>query len=479
MGRFHRVLLVSVVFTVAARLASAACPPFDPPSTVAVGDHPSDLAAGDVNGDGFPDLVVANADSDNVTVLLGDGAGSFTVGPWTPVLDAPRAVVLTDFNGDSRLDLAVIGARVNDVNCQTFLGNGNGTFTLTQSLERSVALDMVTGDFNGDGHVDIAILDFNSAPPDPPTGGYAVIYLGNGDGTVRFRGLYATPLFGLIVTSDFNGDGHPDLAVRSSGRVTVLLGVGDGSFSTMTAYVAAGDGDVAAGDLDGDGRIDLVAADLASDGVSVLLGVGNGAFGAETRYPSGDGPSGIAVVDLFGRGVPDILTVDRNGDTVSLLGSHGDGSVGPPTEFAVGDFPVAISVADFDLDGRLDVAVANYNADTVSVLLGKRADRPWIGFETPETIVWQAVPGAVAYNVYRGALADLVDPNADGLPDGGYGACFDDHDPDLSDTSLVDAETPSAGAGFFYVASVVGSSGDQGIGLTSACLPRAPSSVCP
>ena len=478
MGRFRHVLVVSVVFTVVARLASAACSPFDPPATVAVGHHPISLAAGDVNGDGFPDLVVANADSDSVTVLLGDGAGSFTVGPSTPVVDSPRAVVLTDFNGDSRLDLTVIGSLVLGVNCQILLGNGNGTFTLTQSLVRGVSLAMVTDDFNGDGHVDIAIIDFNSTPPDPPTGGYAVIYLGNGDGTVRFRGAYAAPLFGPIITSDFNGDGHPDLAVRSSGRVTVLLGVGDGSFGTMTAYAAGGDYGLAAGDLDGDGRIDLVAADLASDGVSVLLGDGNGAFGAETRYPSGDGPVSAAVVDIFGRGVADILTVDRNGDTVSLLAGHGYGSVGPPTQFAVGDYPGAISVADFDRDGRPDVAVANLTADTVSVLLGK-SDRPWIVFETPETIVWQTVPGALAYNAYRGALADLVDANADGLPDGGYGACFDDHDPDLSDTSLVDAETPSAGAGFFYLVSVVGSSGDQGIGVTSACVPRVPSSVCP
>ena len=479
MGRFQHVLLISVVFTMATRLASAACSPFDPPSTIAVGHHPNALAAGDVNGDGFPDLVVANADLDSVTVLLGNGAGSFTVGPWTSVVDAPRAVVLTDFNGDSRLDLAVIGARVLDVNCQILLGNDDGTFTLTQSLVRGVSLDMVTGDFDGDGHVDIAIVDFNSTPPDPPTGGYAVIYLGIGDGTVRFRGVYATPLFGPIVTSDFNGDGHPDLAVRSSGRVAVLLGVGDGSFGTMTAYAAGGDDGLAAGDLDGDGRIDLVAADAASDGVSVLLGDGNGAFGVETRYPSGDGPVSAAVVDIFGRGVEDILTVDRDGDTVSLLPSHGDGSVGPPTETAVGDTPVAITVADFDRDARPDVAVANFNADSVSVLLGKRADRPWIGFETPETIVWRAVPGAFAHNVYRGALADLVDADANAVPDGGYGACFDDHDADLSDTSVVDAETPFAGTGFFYLVSVVGSSGDQGIGVTSACAPRLPSSVCP
>jgi len=478
MGRFHHVLLVSVVFTVAAPLASAACPPFDPPSTIAVGHRPGALAAGDVNGDGFPDLVVAN--SYDVYVLFGDGAGSFTAGPQTPVIALPRTIVLTDFNGDSELDLAVVGGYSLEAQCQILLGNGDGTFTSRQSLVGNTSQDFVTGDFDGDGHADIAIVDMYFGPPDPPFGGYAAIYLGNGDGTVNFHERYATlDRPGSIVTSDFNGDGRLDIAARSSGGVAVLLGLGDGSFGTKTEYVATGAGGVAAGDVDGDGRIDLVATDTVSDSVSVLLGDGNGAFGVATSYPSGDGPSNIVAVDLYGRGLADILTTDYYGNTVSLLPSRGDGSLGPPTQFAAGDSPSAILVADFDLDGRPDVAVTNFNADTVSVLLGKTADRPWIVFETPDTIVWRAVPVALAYNVYRGAIADLVDGNADGLPDGGYGACFDDHDPDLTDTSVVDAETPSAGAGYFYLVSVVGSSGDQGIGATGACLPRVPPSICP
>src|SRR4029453_18801213 len=119
MGRFHHVLLVSVVFTVAARLASAACPPFDPPATIAVGHRPDALATGDVNGDGFPDLVVAN--SYDVSVLFGDGAGSFTPGPQTPVIALPRTIVLTDFNGDSELDLAVVGGYSLEAQCQILL----------------------------------------------------------------------------------------------------------------------------------------------------------------------------------------------------------------------------------------------------------------------------------------------------------------------------------------------------------------------
>src|SRR5258705_7818616 len=132
MGRFHRVLLLSVVFTVPARLASAACSPFDPPSIVAVGDRPNALAAGDINGDGFLDLVVGI--SYDVSVLFGDGAGSFTTGPRTPVLAGPRAIFLTDFNGDSRLDLVVDGGYAVDVELQILLGTGTGAFISSQSF---------------------------------------------------------------------------------------------------------------------------------------------------------------------------------------------------------------------------------------------------------------------------------------------------------------------------------------------------------
>lgn len=477
MAPLHRVLFASAVLTMTMPLASSACPPFEPASTIAVGPRPDALAAGDVNGDGFPDLVVAN-DYD-VMVLFGDGAGSFAPGPRTPVVAGPRTIVLTNLNGDSRLDLVVAGGHSFGDELQLLLGNGNGTFTSRQTFVGNTSQDLTTGDFNGDGHADIAIIDMDFWAPNPPSGGYANIYLGNGDGTVHFGGRYATlDIPSSIITSDFNGDGRADLAVRCNAGVAVLLGNGDGSFGSKTGHAMTGAG-IAAGDVDGDGRIDLVAAAPASDGASVLLGDGNGAFGIETLYPSGDGPWSAAVVDLFGRGVVDVLTADLYGNTVSLLPGLGDGSVGPPMSFAVGNSPTAILVADFDRDSRPDVAAANFNSDTVSVLLGRRIDLPWIAFETPETIVWQAVPGALAYHVYRGAVADLVDANADGLPDGGYGQCFDAHDPDRSDTALVDAETPPAGAAFFYLASVVGSGGDQGIGVTGACLARTPTSVCP
>jgi len=105
MGRFHHVLLVSVVFTVAGRLASAACPPFDPPATIAVGHRPDALAAGDVNGDGFPDLVVAN--SYDVSVLFGDGAAG-------------------DLDSDGPIDLVAADWESDEVS--VLLGDGNGAF---------------------------------------------------------------------------------------------------------------------------------------------------------------------------------------------------------------------------------------------------------------------------------------------------------------------------------------------------------------
>ena len=474
-----RVLWVSVVLAVSA-FPALPCPLFGPASTWAVGHHPDGLAAGDVNGDGFPDLVIANWDADNVSVLLGDGHGSFTAGPQTPVGNGPDFLVAADFNGDSRLDLALVATF--DAECRIFLGNGDGTFTLRQSLAGASIQGLATGDFDNDGRPDLAILDLNFAPPEPPTGAFVNLYLGNGDGSVRLRGRSTTlDISNAICAKDVNGDGYADLAVGSilSAGVSVLLGTGDGSFGTQTTYATGAASGVAAGDVDGDGRIDLVTANHASDDVSVLLGDGSGAFGPETRHGSGDGPWAIAAVDLFGRGRADVVTADLDGDTVSLLASGGDGSLGPPVEFVAGDQPNDVAVADFDRDGRLDVAVVNYSSDSVSVLLGKNADRPWIVFTAPDTISWLPVAGALEYNVYRGDLADLVDANEDGLPDAGYGVCRTDQDPDPSDTSFVAPEQPSTGEGFFYLVSVLASSGDEGLGVTSACLPREPTPVCP
>ncbi len=113
----------------------------------------------------------------------------------------------------------------------------------------------------------------------------------------------------------------------------------------------------------------------------------------------------------------------------------------------------------------------------------KSTDRT--GFRGPgpqadgETLAWPAVTGALSYDVYRGTVGSLDDVDGDGLPDGDYGVCLTGLDDDARDTFFVDPQLPSAGAGFFYLMSVIDAGEENGIGSTSAGLPRTPAVPCP
>src|SRR5881397_2620325 len=171
----------------------------------------------------------------------------------------PRSVAVGDFNGDGRLDLAVTNASSYDVpgTVSVLLGNGDGTFQSALSFAvGSNPLSVAVGDVNGDGRLDLAVANYYSND--------VSVLLGNGDGTFQpartFRvGTYPSS----VVVGDFNGDGRPDLAVANgnSNDVSVLLGNGDGTFQPALSF-AAGTApvSVAVGDINGDGRPDLAVA---------------------------------------------------------------------------------------------------------------------------------------------------------------------------------------------------------------------------
>jgi hypothetical protein len=244
------------------------------------------VAAGDFNRDGKLDLVVANKGTlannftdSSVLVLLGNGDGTFQAAvEYGPVVN-PYCVAVGDFNGDGNLDLATAnaGSFHDGAGVSVLLGNGDGTFQSAVIYDAGVScLWVAVGDFNGDGKPDLAVLGENEE-----------VLLGNGDGTfqtaIQFDAAGVTP--NLVVVGDFNGDGKLDLAVANaangdspSGTIAVLLGNGDGTLQTAVTYALGTNADpecVAVGDFNGDGKPDLAVADfpyeLSSGGVAVLL----------------------------------------------------------------------------------------------------------------------------------------------------------------------------------------------------------------
>jgi len=353
---------------------------FQPEVTYAVGSDPDAIVAGDLTGDGHLDLAVANGGSDDVSVLLGEGDGTFQPEVTYAVGSDPDAIVAGDFNGDGHLDLATANYGSNDIS--VLLGDGDGVFqpqvTYAVGIEPS---GIVAGDFTGDGRLGLAVANrFDNT---------VSALLGNGDGTFQPQVTYAVgSLPDAIVAGDFNGNGHLDLAVANFGSddVSVLLGNGGGTFQRQVTYtVGTGPDAIVAGDLNGDGRTDLIVANSGSEDISVLLGNGDGKFQTQVTY--GDElitgvpgvvlePSAIVAADFVGDGHLDLAVAGSDEvqgvSEVSVLLGNGDGSFRPQSETqnAVGTGPDAIVAGDFTGDGRTDLAVANGESNDVSILLG-------------------------------------------------------------------------------------------------------------
>ncbi len=279
----------------------------------------------------------------------------------------PRSVAAADFNGDGRPDLAVAnsfnGTGGNSVSI--LLGTGTGTFGAATNFAVGLGpISVAVGDFNADGRPDLAVANSNS--------GNVSILLGNANGTFAAAVNYAAGVNPIsVAVGDFNGDGKPDLAVANftSNNVSILLGTGTGAFGVRANFaVGTGPLSVAVGDFNGDGRPDLAVANNSSGNVSILLGTGTGAFAAATNFAVGFGSFSVAVGDFNGDGRPDLAVVTEGGSRMSILPGNADGTLAAAVNYTVGNNPFSVAVGDFNADGKPDLAVANYDDNNVSVL---------------------------------------------------------------------------------------------------------------
>ena len=348
---------------------------FAAPSNIATGGNPDSVAVGDFNGDGRQDLAVPVGNINNVSVLLGDGAGTFSAGSNFGVGSAPVFVVVNDFNGDGRQDLAVVNR--NSHNVSILLGNGAGSFsTATNFAADTFPHSAAVGDFNRDGKLDLVVACQS---------GKVSILLGLGNGSFgAATQFFANGSPRIVVVGDFNEDGKQDLAVSEKfdnnpeippGHVSILFGDGMGSFSAPANFeVADNAASVAVGDFNGDGHQDLAVTTtnvfLDDNVVSILLGNGNGSFGAATNFGVVHFPNSIVAGDFNGDGKEDLAVANSSAPYVSILLGDGAGSFGAATNFAASYSPWGVAVGDFNGDARQDLVTANSNDTTsVSVLL--------------------------------------------------------------------------------------------------------------
>jgi Bacterial Ig-like domain (group 3)/FG-GAP-like repeat len=426
-------------------------------SYVSGGHDAFSVAVKDVNGDSKPDLLVANycADSNcltdgNVGVLLGKGDGTFRAAvTYDSGASHAVSVAVGDVNGDGKPDLLVANYCVSNSNCATgsvgvLLGEGDGRFraAVTYSSGGYEAQSVAVEDVNADGKLDLLVANVICAPSGCATGSAGVL-LGNGDGTFQPAVTYDSGGFSAesVAVEDVNGDGKPDLLVANTcvgnggfdcqtGSVGVLLGNGDGTFQTPVRYVSGGTGasSVFVKDVNGDGNPDLLVANACGNNgnfgcmigsVGVLLGNGNGTFHAAVNYTSGGyEPYSVAVKDVNGDGNPDLLVANRCVDNSNCNGvvgvrlGNGDGTFQPVVTYDSGGYEAqSVAVADVNGDGKPDLVVANVCADSnctsggvVGVLLGN-------GDGTFQAAISYDSGGLVAESV---AVADV---NGDGKPD--------------------------------------------------------------
>ncbi|MBG1243184.1 beta strand repeat-containing protein [Nostoc sp. NZL] len=345
------------------------------PTTFDVGLRPYSIVVGDFDEDGNTDLVTANKSSQSVSVLLGKGDGTFKPASNFSTVGfnglSPSSVAVADFNKDGKLDLVTANNVSNNIS--VLFGNGNGSFQTAVNFPLELAsapTSVAVGDFNGDGKSDIVTV--NNASQN------ISVLLGNGTGSFATANNFKVPSRPTSVTvGDFNGDGKSDLAVTSSyfNNVSVLLGKGDGTFNSATQFaVGTNPNFVVVGDFNKDNKLDLAVANYDSNNISILLGNGTGGFGIATNFDIGLNPASLTVIDFDNDGNSDLAVANAGSNTVSVLLGDGNGNFGTATNFYVGAKPLSVTVGDFNNDGKSDLAVANSESKNVSVVLNEPDD---------------------------------------------------------------------------------------------------------
>jgi len=379
------------------------------PKTSSGLSDPASVIVGDFSGDGKIDLaIVCNVScgaQERVFLLLGKGDGTFQSPAALFSVYGQSVLAAADFNGDGRLDLVV---EQDPTVLQIYLQNIDGTF----SNDNSYVMTMPSPYYGTAFYTGIAIADFNHDGK-LDLGAENGVLLGNGDGSFEGIQLGTIPasLPTAAVVGDFEKNGRMDAAAVSGTGLYILRNNGQGNLSLLHTYTLQQPGHgIATAEFNGDGKLDLVVFgmdSITSDwNYSVLLGNGDGSFQSPVYYPQGVAAGSYSlqsvVADFNNDHKPDIALVTGNAtQSLAILLGNADGTFATPVYYFVGNSANSLTIADFNSDGNLDIAAPGTSGEGILYGKGDGAFQP---------IVFPASLNGF----YASNTADI---NSDGKPD--------------------------------------------------------------
>ncbi|MEW5925122.1 MAG: FG-GAP-like repeat-containing protein [Candidatus Zixiibacteriota bacterium] len=372
-----------------------------------------EVTAGDVDGDGFADVILASEFNDNtyMTILLNNGDGTVSETPVNyPIDNDGTAIVTFDIDEDDDLDIAM----ATTYHVSVFLNNGDGTFAprIDYSCGDSWNYGLDMGDFNGDSYIDLLTSNYNVdslrvlindgngaftsvvslgcyhaldviavdvdlnnfcdivAVTYP---GEIVIFPGNGDGTFSDSVVYpAGNRCNAVNDADFDQDGYPDLVVNGNASLTVsvFLNDGTGSFNAGSVALADPGNSVMVGDIDQDDYPDIIVPNNfeGSGRIMIMTNDQNGEFPMFEKFDCGGNTNaqGICAADFDGDDNIDLAIAGGSGNEI-IVAYNNDGLFEVDSTYAVGTMPYYIIAADLNNDNSPDLVTANHNSDNISV----------------------------------------------------------------------------------------------------------------